>query len=179
VQPTEKQIDKERSHQYSCLVKYHGGKEMRTCTEESLGRLIYQTAQDIHNMAEKILYPYDLTVEQMHLLKNMSVDTGITQKALGEMVNKSPANLTRILDRLETKALIIRQPDLSDRRVYLVFLTDKGLALVKDVHETFQSFSDRMLRGISDEMQQLVRTCLKIMGENIEQMTLELQKDTP
>jgi DNA-binding MarR family transcriptional regulator len=152
---------------------------MRTCTEESLGRLIYHTAQDLRKMAEKILYPYDLTVEQMHLLKNMSVDTGITQKALGEMVNKTPANLTRILDRLETKSLILRRPDVSDRRVYLVFLTEKGLALVKDVQETFQSFTDRMLRGISDEMQQLIRTCLKIMGENIEQMTLELQKDTP
>jgi DNA-binding MarR family transcriptional regulator len=126
-------------------------------------------------MAEKILYPYDVTVEQMHLLKNMSVDAGITQKALGGIVNKTPANLTRILDRLETKALILRRPDASDRRVYLVFLTDKGMALVKDVHETFQSFSDRMLHGI--ERQQLVRTCLEIMGENIEQMTLELQKD--
>jgi len=128
-------------------------------------------------MAEKILYPYDVTVEQMHLLKNMSVDAGITQKALGGIVNKTPANLTRILDRLETKALILRRPDASDRRVYLVFLTDKGMALVKDVHETFQSFSDRMLHGIGDERQQLVRTCLEIMGENIEQMTLELQKD--
>ena len=54
---------------------------MRTCNEESLGRLIYHTAQDLRKMAEKILYPYDLTVEQMHLLKNMSVDAGITQKA--------------------------------------------------------------------------------------------------
>ena len=151
---------------------------MRTCTEESLGRLIYHTAQDLRKMAEKILYPYDVTVEQMHLLKNMSVDAGITQKALGGIVNKTPANLTRILDRLETKALILRRPDASDRRVYLVFLTDKGMALVKDVHETFQSFSDRMLHGIGDERQQLVRTCLEIMGENIEQMTLELQKDT-
>jgi DNA-binding MarR family transcriptional regulator len=151
---------------------------MRTCTEESLGRLIYHTAQDLRKMAEKILYPYDLTVEQMHLLKNMSVDTGMTQKTLGGVVNKTPANLTRILDRLEAKALIMRRPDSTDRRVYLVFLTDKGMALVTDVQETFQSFSDRMVRGIGDEMQQLVRACLRKMAENIEQMTLELQKDT-
>jgi DNA-binding MarR family transcriptional regulator len=151
---------------------------MRTCTEDSLGRLIYHAAQDIHKMAEKILSPYDLTVEQMHLLKKMSVDTGITQKALGGIVDKTPANLTRILDRLETKDLILRRPDISDRRFYLVFLTDKGMALVKDVYGTFQSFSDRLLHGISDEMQQLVRTCLEIMGENIEQMILELKRET-
>ena len=152
---------------------------MRTCTEESLGRLIYHTAQDIRNMAEKILYPYDLTVEQMHLLKNMSLETGITQKALGGMVNKTPANLTRILDRLEAKALIQRQPDPGDRRVYLVFLTEKGVALVKDVHETFQTFSARMVHSISDEMQHTARACLKAMNANIAQMMLDLKKETP
>lgn len=150
---------------------------MRTCAEESLGRLIYHTAQNIRKMAEKILYPYDLTVEQMHLLKNMSIDAGITQKALGGMVNKTPANLTRILDRLEAKALIVRRPDSGDRRENLVFLTDRGMMLVEDVHETFQLFSARMLQEINEEMQQQVRSCLKTMGENIEQMTLELKKD--
>jgi DNA-binding MarR family transcriptional regulator len=152
---------------------------MRACTEDSLGRHIYHTAQDIRKMAEKILYPYDVTVEQMHLLKNISVDVGITQKALGGIVDKTPANLTRILDRLEAKALILKRTDSSDRRVYLVFLTDKGMSLVEDVHETFQSFSERILRGINEEMQQMVRSCLEIMGQNIEQMTLELKKDMP
>ena len=151
---------------------------MHTCTEESLGRLIYHTAQDIRKMAEKILYPYDLTVEQMHLLKNMSVDAGLTQKTLGGIVSKTPANLTRILDRLETKALILRRPDISDRRAYLVFLTDKGMALVKDVDETFQLFSDRIVRGVSIEMQRQVRVCLGIMGENIEKMSLEFKKNS-
>ena len=151
---------------------------MRTCTEDSLDRLIYHTAQDIRKMAEKILYPYDLTVEQMHLLKNMSVDAGVTQKTLGGMVGKTPANLTRILDRLEAKSLILRRSDVSDRRAYLVFLTDKGMALVKDVDETFQSFSDRVVRGLSVEMQRQVRSCLEIMGKNIEKMIVEFKKDS-
>ena len=112
----EKQIDKETSYPYSCLVKYQGGKEMIAFKEEPLGRRIYYTAQDIRNMVEKILQPYDLTVEQMLLLKNMSVDTGITQKALGGMVNKTPANLTRKLDRLEMKSLIVRQPEDNGRK---------------------------------------------------------------
>jgi DNA-binding MarR family transcriptional regulator len=152
---------------------------MSVCKEETLGRLIYHTAQDIRNMAEKILQPYDLTVEQMHLLKNLSVNAGITQKALGGMVNKTPANLTRMLDRLEMKSLIVRRPDPGDRRVYLVFLTDRGSALVIDVYETFQQFSIRMLKGIGDEMQQQVGSCLKTMATNIELMTVELKKDMP
>jgi DNA-binding MarR family transcriptional regulator len=146
---------------------------MRICTEIPLGRLIYCTAQDIHNIAEKILVPYGLTVEQMHLLKSMSLETGMTQKMLGSMVSKTPANLTRILCRLEMKELIVRRTESGDRRENLVFLTGKGRDLVNDVHETFQRFSARMLSGISEDMQRQVRSCLEKMGENIRQMTLK------
>ncbi|MFH2090904.1 MAG: MarR family transcriptional regulator [Pseudomonadota bacterium] len=146
--------------------------------DEPIGRLIYFTARDIHKMAEKILSPYDLTVEQMHLLKNMSVESGLTQKALGQLVIKTPANLTRILDRLEIKTLIVRKPDSRDRRAYLVFLTDKGMDLVQQVHATFQRFSNQLLLGITPEMQKTVRTCLKTMVKNIEQMTLESKQET-
>jgi DNA-binding MarR family transcriptional regulator len=148
---------------------------MRTSTEEPLGRLIYNTAREIHNIAEKIVYPYDLTVEQMHLLKNMSTHEGITQKDLGGTVNKTPANLTRILDRLEAKSLILRSPDIRDRRVYLVYLTERGSSLIEEVQKTFQRFSDGMLYGISDEMQRQVRICMKKMVENIKQMKLQPQ----
>jgi DNA-binding MarR family transcriptional regulator len=168
-----KQFDKEASRKYSCLVKYHGGKKMRTYTEEPLGRLIYYTAREVHNIAEKTLYPYDLTVEQMHLLKNMSTLEGITQKDLGGAVNKTPANLTRILDRLEAKSLILRRPDIRDRRVYLVYLTERGSVLREEVQKTFQRFSDGLLHGISDEMQRQVRICMKKMVENIKQMKLQ------
>ncbi|MFH2058653.1 MAG: MarR family transcriptional regulator [Pseudomonadota bacterium] len=146
--------------------------------DEPIGRLIYLTAQDIRNIAEKILNPYNLTVEQFLLLKNISIESGVIQKALGKIVNKTPANLTRILDRLEIKALIIRKPDSNDRRAYLVFLTDKGMDLVTQVHETFQSVSDQMLIGISPEIQKTVRTCLKTIVKNIEQMTIESKKET-
>ena len=61
------------------------------CTDtEPLGRLIYLTAQEIKNFAEKLLKPYDLTLEQFHLLKHMSPDSGMSQRQLGDLVNKTP-----------------------------------------------------------------------------------------
>ncbi len=151
---------------------------MTTCTEESLGRLIYDTAQEMRNIAEKYLYPFDMTMEQMHLLKHMSIDNGMTQKALGLIVNKTPANLTRLLDRLESKTLIERRADPGDRRAYLVFLTEKGTNLVKDLHDTFQGLSSNLVNGITEEMQQIVKICLKTMSANIERMNKEFKRNT-
>ena len=55
---------------------------MKYDKKESLGRIIYLTAREIKNFAEKILFPYDLTLEQFHLLKNMSHTHGMTQRNL-------------------------------------------------------------------------------------------------
>ena len=149
---------------------------MTECKDNSLGRLIYFTAQELSNFAEKVLKPYDLTLEQFHLLKSMPVDSGLTQRQVGEIVNKKPANLTRILDRLESKALVVRRSNPDDRRATLVFLTDKGRVLVEKVHGGFEKFSNQIVRHISEHDQETTRKVLRIMNTNLQEMTDALHK---
>ena len=150
---------------------------MADCKDDnSLGRLIYFTAQELSNFAEKVLKPYDLTLEQFHLLKNMPEDMGLTQRQLGDIANKKPANMTRILDRLEAKGLVVRRDNPEDRRAALVSLTDKGLELVAKVHGGFELFSNRFVAGISEQEQETVKNVLKKMSENLREMTNELPK---
>ena len=150
---------------------------MTECREDSLGRLIYFTAQDMTNFAEKILKPYDLTLEQFHLLENMDMDSGISQRQLGEATNKTPANLTRMLDRMEAKSLVVRRDDPDDRRTSLVYLTGKGKALVEEVFGEFNSYSAGMLLGISGDEQQIAKEVLTKMAVNVQAMTEELARN--
>ena len=147
------------------------GQTMKCDHNESLGRLIYLTAQDIKNYAEKQLKPFDLTLEQFHLLKQMSLDSGMSQRELGELVNKTPANITRILDRLELKNLVIRQSSPEDRRTSQVLLTEQGQALVKEVFEIFESFSNQLTQGTSEQEQQKTKKVLDKIGHNIKTMS--------
>jgi len=148
---------------------------MTDCKDEnSLGRLIYFTAQEMSNFAERVLKPYDLTLEQFHLLKNMPEDQGLTQRELGEVANKKPANMTRILDRLELKELMVRRENPGDRRAALVFLTEKGQNLVAQVHGGFERFSARLVQSISEEEQEVAMNVLHRMSQNLQEMTDEL-----
>ncbi len=149
---------------------------MKCCNEDTLGRQLYMTGQDMRNFAEKVLNPYDLTVEQFHLLKNMPVDSGLTQREIGEITSKTPANMTRLLDRLEIKTLVERRDDPNDRRASLVFLTEKGKSLVDEVFNVFELFSADFLHGISEEEQQIVKNILTKITSNIKKMTEELEK---
>ncbi len=147
---------------------------MRGCNEESLGRQIYITSQEMKNFAERVLKPYELTLEQFHLLKNLTTDTGMSQREIGEIANKTPGNMTRILDRMESKDLVVRRDKPDDRRASLVFLTEKGDSLVDQLLEGFESFSARLVDGISEEEQQIVRQALAKLASNIKSMSEDL-----
>ncbi len=70
-----------------------------SCNEESLLQLISMTAQVMRSFADQWLKKYDLTLEQLHALKRMDLELGQTQSTLCSVTGKSPANITRLLDR--------------------------------------------------------------------------------
>jgi len=142
--------------------------------ESPLSRLIYFTAQEMKNFAEKALKPYDLTLEQLLLLKIIFTDGGLTQRQIGDRAGKTPANLTRILDRLETKSLVARKNNPGDRRASQVFLTRKGKALTEEVTGIMEAFATNFLRDISTAEQQVIRAAFARMSRNLREMTAKL-----
>jgi DNA-binding MarR family transcriptional regulator len=143
--------------------------------DEPLPRLIYLTAQNLRNIGEKTLAPHDLTIEQLHPLKIISFSPGITQRQIGDECNKSAANLTRILDRLQKKSLIERRNNPDDRRASLVFLTKEGESLIAKVTELFDSLTEKVVAGICHKDQQIIRQSLHKMAANLEKLDLEFQ----
>jgi DNA-binding MarR family transcriptional regulator len=150
---------------------------MNQPNQKTLGRMIYYMAQDIKNLAERVLAPYDLTLEQFQTLKVLSPTRGITQRQLGLAINKNPANMTRILDRLEAKSLTVRQKDPADRRAYLIILTDRGSALRDMVVVIFDRFSASVHEGLTTEMKQTTRKALERMAANVERMAAIQKND--
>ena len=140
---------------------------MNPCEEEPIGRLLYITAQIMTLHAEKVLKPYDLTVEQLQLLKNIAEDTALSQQQLCEVVQKSAANVTRILDRLERKNCVRRERNPADRRSILLFLTAQGRELIAEVTIVLESFSEQLTRGISQQEQELFSRLLYTMQNNL------------
>lgn len=142
--------------------------------EHSIGRLVYLTSLKLRNYAEKILSPYDLTVEQFHLLKNTSRTSGLSQNELCRCVGKKPANITRILDRLEKKKWIERRVHPDDRRATLVFLTLEGERIVEKVSKNFDSYSSRFIAGVDSEEERIFRQVVEKINGNIDKLMTEI-----
>jgi DNA-binding MarR family transcriptional regulator len=150
---------------------------MTSSNAEPIGRLIYTTSLNLRNYVEKMLSPYGLTVEQFHLLKNTSATSGLSQKQLCLHLGKQPANITRILDRLEKKRWIERKANPSDRRSSLVFLTAEGERVIDKVSSDLQSYSSWFVAGINDEEERIFRRVLGKIDHNIKKLMAEIDRE--
>lgn len=149
---------------------------MTTCHNDPLGRLVYMTTMALKNCLENKFRPYDLTTEQFHVLKSLSEDGGISQNRLCEMVDKSPANMTRILDRLEKKGCIARSSNPDDRRSTLVALTAAGEEMLQLVREELTGFEAEITAGLSGRQVQEIKDGLRTVHDNIVTITRRYEK---
>ena len=144
---------------------------MKNTCEESFFRLIAHTSQAMRSYADQQLKSYDLTVEQLQVLKEADVDEGQPQRKLSFLTGKSPANMTRILDRLEKKNRIVRKRNPVDRRSSLVFLTKDGEMLRDKVINLLEGLRSELVDGIDGEKQLIAIEVLRGIRNNIEKMS--------
>ena len=144
--------------------------------ENDLGRLIYFTARELQTFGENFFKPHGITPEQFHLLENLDPGRGLSQREIGALIRKTPANVTRILDRLEKRNLLIRKASPADRRVVLVFPSPSGESLVNEMFRLFEQPSLRLVEGVDQEASHTARKVLARISENITAMTAELRE---
>jgi DNA-binding MarR family transcriptional regulator len=84
---------------------------------------------------QRIATRWNLTLPQFDVLAELArADAGgFTFVELSRLLLVTSGNLTGIVDRLEQQKMVARRPDIKDRRVIRVALTDKGRRLTDEV----------------------------------------------
>lgn len=96
---------------------------------ESIGFTVYKTALKLRTEMSRRLKPFGLTPEQWTLLGCLAEQDGITQRELAERTFKDGPTTTRLLDKLMEIGLVRRDDCVTDRRSFIVSITDKGREL--------------------------------------------------
>ena len=76
---------------------------------------------------------YKITMEQLAVLETLNFYGDMNMTELSHTVWKQNANITRIVDKLEKRKLVVRKAVEGDRRAYLLSITDNGKQLFKEV----------------------------------------------
>jgi len=126
----------------------------------TLGRVHRQVAGEL--LAELGLYP-----GQEMLLLTLARQEGVAQVELVGCLGVEPPTVARSLQRLERVGLIERRPDPRDARVLRVYLTAEARTLCGRIVAVWQELDERMLRGVSEVEQALLRRLLIQLRENL------------
>jgi DNA-binding MarR family transcriptional regulator len=71
----------------------------------------------------------DITLEQFSILALLWYREGRNQKEIAGELNRDKTTVTRTLDKMFEKNLLVKVPDQVDRRKNLIYLTSKGKEL--------------------------------------------------
>ncbi|MEO0962357.1 MAG: MarR family transcriptional regulator [Pseudomonadota bacterium] len=88
----------------------------------------------------------------------------ISIQALTRQLARDKAQMTRIIQLLEQKELLVRKRSSEDGRVSLVSLTDEGQTLVDSFQDALADVVEELLKGVStEERKRLSATLQKIL----------------
>jgi DNA-binding MarR family transcriptional regulator len=112
---------------------------------------VMRTADAFTSRVSELLKPYGLSPTQYNVLRILrgAAEGGLACGEVGErMVTRDP-DVTRLLDRLEKRGLIVRSRQTSDRRVVKARITAEGLELLKELDTPVHRFDDKLLGHMS------------------------------
>lgn len=92
---------------------------------------------------------YDLSLAQYDVLAHLKETPGITQQELAEQLMVTKGNVCKLIDRMEQRELVVRQPDPHDRRSNLLYLTPTGADIAERAVPAYASFVEGHLKGLS------------------------------
>jgi DNA-binding MarR family transcriptional regulator len=120
---------------------------------------LWRTYDRLHLREEELFDRYDLTPQQYNALRLLRGEAGRKLPTLAlasRLVSRAP-DITRLLDKLEERGLIVRERPADNRRMVLIGLTDAGGALLAELDERVRECHFRQLGHLSEpELRQLI-----------------------
>jgi DNA-binding MarR family transcriptional regulator len=144
---------------------------VRLSRKLKIGVLVHETSRLRRKAIDQVLKPLGVTGTQWWVLTSVSLRPGLSQARLADELNLGKVALGGLIDRLMKNGLIDRRPDAEDKRVNLIFLSEAGLNLVRDIKRISSGVQDEAMAGISLDDIDTTISVLERMMSNLEKFT--------
>ncbi len=137
--------------------------------EASLGYLVGRAQRALVNRLNRNFAEagHDVTAEQWAMLLHLWQQDGQGQQQLADGACKDKTSVTRLIDGLEKRNLVLRVADQNDRRNNLIYLTNKGKALQKELIALAQKTVAEAQQEIKPEHLRICKNTLVKVYQNL------------
>ena len=95
-------------------------------TDETLADAFRSVSRQLRETSQETLAPWDINPSQFRALRVLNHHGAIRPSDLSGRLHIAPRSATEVVDALQSRGLVERRPDPSDRRATLVELTAQG-----------------------------------------------------
>lgn len=130
---------------------------------------LQRTDDLVSRPVEKIFSRWKLTPEQYNVLRILrgAEPAGLPTLEIGRRMITRASNVTRIIDRLELKAFVVRRRETQDRRVVRIRISDAGLKLLIDMQDDVVNATESALGGITEAEAKALTDILEKLREGV------------
>ncbi len=121
---------------------------------------------------------FGLTGAKWKIIVVLSMREGITQKHIADMAFVEAPTLVPIIDKMEKEGYLTRQPDPSDRRNNLIFMTKKAKTIVDPIIDCILEIRNMGLNKISKKDMETAKKVLEQIIFNTEEFIKQKGENT-
>lgn len=111
---------------------------------------------------------FAITPEQWGIINFLSLEDGITQNQISTLIRKDHTCVSRLIENLIKKEILKKNISSVDKRVNLIYLTEKGRSLHKAAIQTAKSNLNRVFFGVTEKEKYIFSKVLDKIIENLE-----------
>lgn len=130
---------------------------------------LLRTADAIKRSLAHVIEPHGITPQQYNVLRILrgAGPDGLPTLTIGERMVEQTPGVTRLIDRLERKGLVVRTPCPKDRRRVFCQITPKGLGLLEELDEPVNRWDAQTVSILpASEVDSLIKLLDRVRASN-------------
>jgi len=113
---------------------------------------------------QSTMAPFDVTPGQFGVLALIGENAGLSQSDLGAALGIDRSTMVAVIDRLESRGLVVRAPSPDDRRSYALQLSDNGKKTLADIMPRLREHESAIASALSKSEQAMLISLLRRIG---------------
>jgi DNA-binding MarR family transcriptional regulator len=137
----------------------------QTGTNETLADAFRSVSRQLRETSQETLAPWDINPSQFRALRMLNHHGAIRLSDLSGRLHIAPRSATEVVDALESRGLVERRPDPSDRRATLVELTAHGTTVLDTIRAARGTEAERLFDRLTPaDRDHLARILRQLQG---------------
>jgi len=136
---------------------------MTSETDDGLAEGLIDAAHHVLHLFADAGRAHRLSQQQVELICAVIVRESVRMSELGRILHVEKSGLSNLVDRLEQRGLVSRQPDPDDRRASRVELTDQGTATAMAIYTDVTSHVRGLIVGLPRTQRRSTLTAVRAM----------------